>query len=75
MNFSFFHLNIKSKYADAVAKIVCCSAFFKDKFAFCVSSSVFLKVFNPLNPENIFCSIIIFLLSESELESATLAPL
>ena len=37
--------------------------------------SDFLKVFRPLNPENIFCSTKIFLLSKSELESAKLVPL
>ena len=66
LNFSFFDLKIKSKYAAAVSKIVCCSAFLRDRSAFWVSSSDFLNVFNPLKPEKIFCSTEIFLLSESE---------
>ena len=48
--------------------------FFKDRFAFCISNSDFLKVFNPLKPEKIFCSIEIDLLSESELVSVKLDP-
>ena len=71
----FFDLKIKSKYAEVVSKIVCCSTFLRDKLAFSVSSSDFLNVFNPLKPEKIFCSTEIFLLSESELESAKLEPL
>jgi len=68
-------LKIKSKYAEVVSRIVCCSTFFRDKLAFCVSSSDFLNVFSPLNPEKIFCSIKIFVLSESKFESPKLFPL
>ena len=55
--------------------MVCCSTFLRTRLAFCVSSSDFLKVFNPLKPEKIVCSIDIFLFSVSELDSGKLAPL
>ena len=58
-----------------VSRIVCCSTFLRDKLAFCVSSSDFLNVLSPLNPEKIFCSTEIFVVSVSELESAKLSPL
>ena len=74
LNFSFLDLKIKSKYAEVVSKIVCCSTFFSFKFALWVSNSDFWKVLKPLKPEKIFWSTEIFLLSESELESAKLEP-
>ena len=57
-----------------MSKIVCCSTFNNFNFALSVSNSDFLKVLTPLKPVKIFCSIEIFLLSVSELESARLDP-
>ena len=59
----------------AVSKIVCCSTCFSSKLAFWVSSSVFLKVFIPLKPENIFCSKDKVLFSESIFVSERFVPL
>ena len=55
--------------------MVFCSFSLSSKLALCVSKSDFLKVFKPLKPEKIFCSIDIFLLSESRFVSAKLDPL
>ena len=74
LNSSFFILKIKSRYADAVSKIVFCLACSSSNEAFCVSNSDFLNVFTPLKPENIFCSIDTVLLSVSEFESDKFTP-
>ena len=58
LKLSFLDLKIKSKYAEVVSRIVCCSTFLRDKLAFWVSSSDFLNVFNPLKPEKIFYGIL-----------------
>ena len=57
-----------------MSNIVCCLTFLNERLAFWVSNSDFLKVFKPLKPEKILCSIETVLFSESELVSASLAP-